>query len=136
MYILWNLDLYRYIVLLCYDMKIVGYPGWWKHDVVITVVDSVSKRIYFILTHTIVTIEGVARLFLYHVWKLHKLSRQVVSDRGLQFIILFTWELYRLLEIRLAFFTTWHPQIDRQTEHVNQELDQYLCIFVNKQQNN
>ena len=28
----------------------------------------------------------------------------------------------------------WHPQTDRQTECVNQELDQYLWLFVNKWQ--
>jgi len=30
----------------------------------------------------------------------------------------------------------WHPQIDGQTEHVNQKLDQFLHLFVNKWQNN
>jgi len=34
----------------------------------------------------------------------------------------------------LASSTAWHPQTDRQTEHVNQELDQYLQLFVNKRQ--
>ena len=28
----------------------------------------------------------------------------------------------------------WHPQTDGQTEHINQELDQFLCLFVNKWQ--
>jgi len=28
----------------------------------------------------------------------------------------------------------WHPQTNRQMEHVNQELDQYLWLFVNKRQ--
>jgi len=26
------------------------------------------------------------------------------------------------------------PQTDGQTEHVNQELDQFLCLFINEQQ--
>jgi len=43
-------------------------------DTVMTVVDSVFKRMYFVLTHTTVTIEIIARLFLYYVWKLHSLS--------------------------------------------------------------
>ena len=28
----------------------------------------------------------------------------------------------------------WHPQTDGQTEHINQELDQFLCLFINKWQ--
>jgi len=99
-----------------------------------TVVDSVSKQTHFILTHTTVTAEGAARLFLHQVWKLHGLLKCVVSDQGPQFVARFTRELYRLLGIKLASSTAWHPQTDRQTEHVNQELDQYLWLFVNKQQ--
>jgi len=34
----------------------------------------------------------------------------------------------------LASSTAWHPQTNGQTEHVNQELDQYLQLFVNKRQ--
>jgi len=100
-----------------------------------TIVDSISKRVHFVPTHTMVTAEGVARLFLHHVWKLHGLPKRVVSDRGPQFVASFTKELYRLLGIRLSFFTAWHPQTDRQTERVNQKLDQFLRLFVNEWQN-
>jgi len=37
------------------------------HDAVMTVVNSVSKRVHFIPTHTTVTEEGAARLFLHYV---------------------------------------------------------------------
>jgi len=42
----------------------------------------VSKRVHFIPTHTTVTVEGAARLFLHQVWKLHGLPKCVISDRG------------------------------------------------------
>jgi len=115
---------------------IVELPLSSGHDAVMTVVDSVSKRAYFILTHTTVTAEGAARLFLHQVWKLHSLPKCMVLDRRPQFVARFTRELYRLLGIKLASSTAWHPQTDGQTEHVNQELDQYLWLFVNKWQDN
>jgi len=106
-----------------------------RYDAAMTVVDSVSKRVHFISTHTTVTAEGVARLFLHHVWKLHSLPKRVVSNRGPQFIASFTKELYRLLGIQLSSSTAWYPQTDGQTERVNQELNQFLRLFVNERQN-
>jgi len=114
---------------------VVELPESSRHDAVMTVIDSVSKRVHFVLTHTTVTAEGAARLFLHHVWKLHSLPKRVVSDRGPQFVASFTKELYRLLGIRLSSSTAWHPQTDGQTECVNQELDQFLRLFVNERQN-
>ena len=104
------------------------------HDAVMTVMDSVSKQAYFILTHMMVTVEGAARLFLHQVWKLYGLLKYVISDRGPQFIARFTRELYHLLGIKLASSTAWHPQTNRQTERVNQKLDQYLWLFMNERQ--
>jgi len=43
-------------------------------------------------------------------------------------------ELYQLLGIEAATSTTYHPQTDGQTERVNQELEQYLQIFVGERQ--
>jgi len=111
---------------------VVELPESSGHDAVMTVVDSVFKRVHFVPTHTTVTVEGAARLFLHHVWKLYGLPKCVVSDRRPQFVASFTKELYRLLGIRLSCSTAWHPQTDRQTERVNQELDQFLRLFVNK----
>ena len=113
---------------------VVELPLSSGHNTVMTVVDSVLKRAHFILTHTTVTAEEAAKLFLHQVWKLHGLPKCVISDHGPQFIARFTRELYRLLGIKLASSTAWHPQTDGQTECVNQELDQYLRLFVNKRQ--
>ena len=46
----------------------------------------------------------------------------------------FIKELYWLLDIKLAVTTAYHPQGNRQTERVNQELEQYLWLFMNQGQ--
>jgi len=58
---------------------VVKLPESSGHNAVMTVMDSVSKRVHFVPTHTTVTVEGAARLFLQYVWKLHGLLKCVVS---------------------------------------------------------
>jgi hypothetical protein len=84
--------------------------------------------------HTTINAEGTALLFHKEVWKHHGTPRVVVSDRGPQFVTAFTRELYKLLGIKLAMSTAYHPQMDRQTEHVNQVLEGYLRIFTSRRQ--
>jgi len=115
---------------------VVELPLSSRHDAVMTMVDSVLKRVHFIPMHMTVIVKGAAWLFLHQVWKLYGLPKYLVSDRRPQFVTRFTRELYRLLGIKLVSSTVWHPQTDGQMEHVNQELDQYLWLFVNKRQNN
>ena len=113
---------------------VIELPLSSSHNAVMTVVDLVSKRAHFIPTPMTVIAEGAARLFLHQVWKLHSLPKYIISDRGPQFVACFTKEFYCLLGIKLASSMAWHPQTNGQTECVNQELDQYLWLFVNKQQ--
>ena len=45
-------------------------------------------------------------------------------------------ELYWLLGIKIGASTAYHPQTNRQTEQVNQELEQFIQLFVNECQDN
>jgi len=101
---------------------IVELPQSAGHDSIMVVVDSITKCAHFVSTITMISAAGATHLFLNHVWKHHGLPRRVVSNRDPQFIVEFTQELYRLLGIKLAATTTYHPQGDGQTEQVNQEL--------------
>src|SRR5271168_4920422 len=113
---------------------ILELPEAKGKDCIMVVVDSVTKRSHFIDTVTTISAVGSARLYVKHVWKHHGLPQKVVSDRGPQFVVEFTRELYRLLGIELAATTAYHPQGDGQTERVNQELEQYLRVFINQRQ--
>ena len=44
------------------------------------------------------------------------------------------WELNKLLGIKTVASTAYHPQTDGQTEHINQEIEQYRRLFVNQRQ--
>ena len=77
----------------------VELPESSRYNVVMTVIDFISKRVYFVPTHITVIAEGAARLFLHYIWKLHGLPKRVVSDYRPQFVASFTKELYRLLGI-------------------------------------
>jgi len=67
--------------------------------------------------------EGLVRLFRDNIWKLHGLPESVISDRSPQFAAELTRELNRMLEIEMRILTVFHPQIDRQIEQMNQELE-------------
>jgi len=43
-------------------------------------------------------------------------------------------ELNSLLEIQTKLSIAYYPQIDGQTKRVNQELEQYLRVFIDHQQ--
>ena len=69
-------------------------------------------------------------MFRDNIWKLHRLPDSIISDRGPQFAADIMRELNCMLEIKTKLFTTFHPQIDGQTERMNQELEQYLQMFI------
>jgi len=90
--------------------------------------------VYFIPTMEKTSAEGLARLFRDNVWKLHGLPESIISDRGPQFAAGLMRELNEMLGIKRKLLTVFHSQSDGQTERVNQELEQYLRIFINHRQ--
>jgi len=103
-------------------------------DAILVVCDRLSKMTHFVATTEGTSVEGLARLLQDNVWKLHGLPESVVSDRGPQFAVKLMKELNRMLGIQTKLSTTFHPQMDGQTERMNQELEQYLQFFIENRQ--
>jgi len=76
---------------------IIKLPIVARKDAILVVYDRLSKMTYFVAIIEGTSVEGLARLFINNVWKLHRLPESVVSDRRPQFTVELTKELNRML---------------------------------------
>ena len=99
-------------------------------DSILVVVDQgLSKGAIFIPCNKTLTSEGTAKLLLEHLYKRFGLPDKIISDRGPQFASKAFLELLKLLGVKSALSTAYHPQTDGTTERVNQEIEAYLLIY-------
>ncbi|SAL96256.1 hypothetical protein [Absidia glauca] len=115
---------------------IVGLPSSSDYDSIWVVVDRLTKMAHFVPCKDTITSEGLASLFITHIFRLHGLPQDIVSDRGALFTSKFWQELTRRLHIKSNLSTAFHPQSDGQTERTNSILEQYLRMYSNHQQDN
>jgi len=104
------------------------------YDAILVVCDRFSKMAHFIATTEKTLAEGLAKLFRDQVWRLHSLLESIISDKGVQFAAGMLKELNNLLGIQMKLSTAYHSQTDGQTERTNQELEQYLRVFIDHRQ--
>ena len=88
------------------------------------------------MTITNISSEGIAKIYRDKFWKLHEIPKKILSGRGPQFVSRFMEGLTKALETKMMLSITYHPQSDRQTKRINQEIGMFLQHHVNYQQNN
>ncbi|SGY86371.1 BQ5605_C009g05813 [Microbotryum silenes-dioicae] len=115
---------------------IVDLPPSSGFDCVLVVVDRLTKEAHFIPTHKTDSSRDLARTFLTHVFKLHGLPTDIVSDRGATFTSNWWSEFLAMLKIKPNLSTAFHPESDGQTERTNQTLEHYLRHFCDYLQTN
>jgi hypothetical protein len=113
---------------------ITGLPESDGYDAILVVVCRLSKMAHYIATHTNVTAEGLAEIFVTHIFRLHGLPTRIVSDRGSVFTSKFWKCVATKLGMRRNLSTAFHPQTDGQTERINALLEQYLRCYCNYNQ--
>ena len=102
---------------------ITNLPLSGGFDTLLVMVDhGLTKGVILCPTKKTINAARVAALFFSKVFKRFGLYDTIISDRGPQFASTFTKELGKLLGYELALSTAYHPQTDRETEQVNQEI--------------
>ena len=95
-------------------------------DMILVIVDRLTKQLIFIPTVDTITSPMLAKLFILHVFSKHGIPSHVTSNRGLEFVSVFFRSLGKILDMKLHFTSGYHPKGDGQTKHTNQTLEQYL----------
>uniref|UniRef100_A0AAQ6IR55 Gypsy retrotransposon integrase-like protein 1 n=1 Tax=Anabas testudineus TaxID=64144 RepID=A0AAQ6IR55_ANATE len=112
---------------------VTGLPVSNGLNTVLTVVDRFSKMVHFIPLAGLPSAKETADLLVQHVFRLHGLPRDIVSDRGPQFTAHFWTEFCRLLGISVSLSSGFHPQSNGQTERLNQELETGLRLLCSRE---
>jgi hypothetical protein len=97
------------------------------------VVDRLTKFAHFYAISTEYNAVQVAKIFFREIFRLHGLSKNIVSDRDSWFIGTFWRELFRLVGAELTPSTNYHPHTNGQIEIVKKWVEGYLRNYVGGQ---
>jgi hypothetical protein len=109
---------------------IEGLPLSDNANVILVIVDRLTKYAHFLPLKHPYTAATVAKLYLDNIVKLHGVPLSIISDRDKIFTSAFWRELIKAVGTKLHYSTAYHPQTDGQSERVNQCLEQYLRCAV------
>lgn len=80
-----------------------------QNDFVMVVVDKLSKTAHFIPVKYTYKAINIADIFMKEVFRLHGIPKVIVSDKDVKFTGNFWKSLFKGLDTKLNFSTTYHP---------------------------
>jgi hypothetical protein len=94
------------------------------------VIDKLSKSAHFIPIKSTFKAINIVEIFMKEIFRLHGISKMVISDRDIKFTSSFWKELFAGINTNFNFSMSYHPKMDGQTERTNQIIEDMLRMYV------
>jgi len=78
-------------------------------NAILVIVDQFMKMIRLKATMVNISSEEIAKIYRDEIWKLHRVPRMILSNRGPQFALKFIEEFTKVLETKRKLSTAYHP---------------------------
>ena len=103
-------------------------------DSITVVICLLTSMVHLVPSRTNYNASQLAELVFEHVYKLHGLPLNIISDRDVLFTSTFWKQLHRLIGTKLRLSSAYHPQSDGSTERANRTITQMLrqCVHPNQ----
>ena len=103
-------------------------------DSITVVICLLTSMVHLIPSRINYNATQLAELMFEHVYKMHGLPKNIISDRDVLFTSVFWSRLHNLIGTRLRMSSAYHPQSDGATERANRTVTQMLrqCIHPNQ----
>lgn len=109
---------------------VTGLPVSQGNTTVLTVVDRFSKMTPLIPLTKLPSAKETTEIMMVNVFRIHGFPRDIVSDRGPQFVSKFWKEFCSLIGATASLSSGYHLQSNGQTERLNQVLETCLRCLV------
>jgi len=117
------------------SIDIIGpLPKSNRIDAIVVIVNQFTKMIQLKAITTNISLKGIAKIYRDDIWRLHRVPRKILSNRGPQFTSKFMEKFTKTLEIKKQLSTAYYPQTNGQMEKINQEIGTFLQHYVSYQQ--
>ncbi|GKD52037.1 putative reverse transcriptase domain-containing protein [Tanacetum coccineum] len=102
------------------------------YDTIWVIVDRLTKSTHFLPIREDYKMEKLARIYINRIIARHSVPVSIISDRNSRFTSRFWQTLQKALGMQLDMSTTYHPQIDGQSEHTIQTFeDMHKACVIN-----
>ena len=109
---------------------ITSLPKTEGNNVIMVVVDRITKYAHFCALSHSFKASTIATTFMEKIQKLHGNPKIIVNDRDPIFTGNFWTGLFSCLGTQLVHSSSYHPQSDGKTEIVKKSLEGYICCFL------